>query len=71
MDKLDTLVEEWGFESVDDLLAAYIVESMVPGICMNSGCDYSTEIEPDSDDGWCACCETQSVSSAFVLAGII
>jgi len=43
----------------------------VPAICTNEGCDYSTDMEPDQDRGWCDECETNSVVSALILAGII
>lgn len=39
--------------------------------CRNPGCDYSTEVEPDSSDGWCEECNENFVVSCLVLAGII
>jgi len=41
------------------------------GICTNDGCDYTTDVEPDQDRGWCEVCGTNLVKSAPVLAGII
>jgi hypothetical protein len=38
---------------------------------MNEGCEYTAEMEPDQDRGWCEVCETNSMASALVLAGII
>jgi hypothetical protein len=38
---------------------------------MNAGCDYTAEMEPDQDRGWCEVCNTNSMKSALVLAGII
>lgn len=67
--KLDQLARDWGM-SVDELLDAYVIDSLVPGICMNEDCDYSTEYESDQDEGWCECCNTQTVTSALLLAGI-
>jgi len=40
-----------GYDSLDDLLAATITDSMSPVICMNDGCDYTVEMEPDQNVG--------------------
>jgi hypothetical protein len=69
--KLNQLVDSEGFDSLDDLIAATISDSVSPAICMNDGCDYSTEMEPDQDRGWCEACGTNTVASALILAGII
>ena len=69
--KLDQLVEIEGYERVDELLEASVADSVCPAICMNDGCDYTTEMEPDQDRGWCEVCATNSVASALILAGII
>jgi hypothetical protein len=68
--KLDQLASTWGM-SVGELIETYALDEVVPGICMNPGCTYSTEVEPDLCTGWCEECETQSVQSGLVLAGII
>jgi len=69
--KLSQLVESEGYDSLDDLLAAVIADSVSPAICLNDGCDYSAEMEPDQDRGWCESCGTNTVASALVLAGLI
>ena len=69
-DKLQTLAAEYE-ASVDELLEEYGLDSVVPGICMNPGCDYSAEYEPDAREGWCEVCDTQSVASLLVLLGVI
>jgi hypothetical protein len=69
--KLEELVESEGFASIEDLLAATITDSVSPAICMNDGCSYTAEMEPDQDRGWCEECSTNSMKSALVLAGII
>ncbi|VUX46643.1 conserved hypothetical protein [Candidatus Defluviicoccus seviourii] len=69
--KLRTLAESEGFASVDDMLAASICDSVVPAICTAKGCDYTVEMEPDQDRGWCGACGRNSVVAAPVLAGII
>ena len=71
MSKLRTLTEDWGYESALDLATDYMHEGLMPAICMNEGCDYSTEMEPDQDEGWCENCSTNSLSSAAILLGII
>jgi len=69
--KLEQLIEIEGFKSEEALLAAVITDSVSPAICMNDGCDYTAEMEPDQDRGWCEACGTNSVASALILAGII
>jgi len=69
--KLDQLVEIEGYDSLDDLLPAAVADSVCPAICMNDGCDYTAEMEPDQDRGWCESCGTNTVTSALVLAGFI
>ena len=69
--KLEKLIEIEGFASVDDLLAATITDSVSPAICMNDGCSYTAEMEPDQDRGWCEECCTNSMKSALVMAEII
>lgn len=68
--KLEALAEIEG-EDVMELLERAMFDSVSPGICMNKGCDYSTEVEPDQRAGWCEACDTPSVKSALVLAGAI
>lgn len=57
--------------SVDELLESAAVDSVVPGICTNDGCDYTAEYEPDQDAGWCEECDTGTVTSVLILAGVI
>jgi hypothetical protein len=71
MNKLDTLVSDWGFSNADELVENYLYDGLMPGICMNECCDYSTEYEPDQDAGWCEECGSHSVKSAAVLLGVI
>jgi hypothetical protein len=69
--KLDQLVDSEGYDSLDDLIAAAASDSASPAICMNEGCDYTAEMEPDQREGWCEACGTNTVASALILAGII
>ena len=68
--KLEDLADASGM-SVDELLENAAIDSVVPGICTNSGCDYTAEYEPDQDAGWCEECETGTVASALILADVI
>lgn len=70
-DKLATLAEAYGYESVMELLEAYAFDDIVPAICMNGPCDAVADMEPDATFGWCEECRSGSMSSALVLAGII
>jgi len=69
-DKLSTLARYEGL-SVDALLEACAMDSVSPGICRKPGCNYSTEVEPDQGAGWCEVCETPTVVSALLLAGVV
>jgi hypothetical protein len=66
---LTVLAEIEGYPNVIKMLEAATFDSIAPGICPR--CHYSIEVEPDSGSGWCEECETQSVKSCLVLAGII
>ena len=68
--KLEELADASGV-SVEELLESAAIDSVVPGICTNGGCDYTTEYEPDQDAGWCEVCDTGTVASALILAGVI
>lgn len=69
-EKLEILAGQYGIE-VEELLEGYALDSVAPGICMNTGCDFSAEYEPDQREGWCEECETRSVTSCLVLLGVI
>lgn len=69
-DKLATLAEECG-SAVEELLEECALDSVVPGICMNPDCAYTTECEPDQREGWCDECDTPTVRSMLVLHGVL
>jgi hypothetical protein len=69
--KLAKLIEIEGYENVEALLLAVLGDSVSPAICMNKGCDYTCEMEPDQRRGWCDECRTNSMKAAPVLAGLI
>ncbi|HEX4497251.1 MAG TPA: hypothetical protein VIE43_16380 [Thermoanaerobaculia bacterium] len=68
--KLDALARELGM-SVMEFIDIYALDDVSPGICMNPECDYTTDVEPDQREGWCEECDTTSVKSGVVLAGLI
>jgi hypothetical protein len=70
-EKLDKLAEIEGYDSSDELLEANGIDSVVPGICMNAECEYTTEVEGDQDQGHCESCGTGTVVACLVLAGLI
>src|ERR1700687_2240678 len=58
--KLAKLIEIEGFEDETALFAAAISDTVCPAICCNADnpeCDYTAEMEPDQDQGWCEVCE--------------
>lgn len=69
--KINALAEIEGFTSTDEMIAAYINDSVVPGICMNPDCDNTVDVEPDQDRGYCEDCKTNSVKAATVLLAVI
>lgn len=69
--KLETLAEIEGYEDVHAMLEAATFDSVAPCICTNPGCDYSEDLEPDQDSGWCPDCNTHTLKSCLMLAGII
>jgi hypothetical protein len=69
--KLMKLCDAEGFESLEDLLQTTADDSVCPAICMTEGCNYTAEMEPDQDQGFCEACGGNTVTSALVLAGLI
>ena len=69
--KLGKLAEIEGFSSTDELIQATVHDSVSPGICVRLDCEYSCEVEPDQDRGWCETCRAQTVQSALILAELI
>jgi ssDNA-binding Zn-finger/Zn-ribbon topoisomerase 1 len=70
MTKLERLADEEGLD-VDEMLEKATFDSIAPGICTNPDCNYTTTVEPDQTEGWCEDCQTNTVQSCLVLAGII
>ena len=69
--KLATFCTIEGYEKLDQLMEAAALDSVSPAFCMTEGCDYTCEMEPDQDRGWCEVCGTNTMKSALILAGVI
>ena len=65
------LADAEGFDDLWALVEEVHMDSVVPGICMNDECDYTSWYEPDQDRGWCECCGEPTVCSGLVLAGVM
>jgi len=68
---LNLLASTEGYLSVEEMLEARGLDATVPSICMNEGCAYTTDMEPDQKEGYCPSCGKNTVISCLVLAGII
>lgn len=72
-EKIQKLCEIEGYtdpmELVEDVMFGNRCGS--PAICMTVGCDYSEDMEPDQDKGWCPECETNTLKSIEILTGVI
>ena len=69
--KLMKLCDLEGYKRLHDLLKASVTDSICPAICMTEGCDYTAEMEPDQEQGYCEACGGNTVTSALVLASLI
>ena len=70
MTKLEKLGQQYGM-SAEEMMEESMCDGVSPSICMNDGCDYSTDMEPDQDRGWCDECNTNTVKSVLILTGCI
>lgn len=70
-EKLLRLLELEGYENLEGLIKAALLDSVCPGICMTEGCNHSVEVEPDQAEGHCEVCGGNTVVSGLVLAGVI
>ena len=72
--KLARLIEIEDFENEANLFAASVADSVCPAICCNPAnprCDYTAEMEPDQDRGWCELCDKATLVSGLLLGGLI
>lgn len=68
--KFEDLLETQGM-SQEEFIDVYMLDSVVPGICMNLECNYTCDVEPDQHKGHCENCGTKTVKSGIMLLGII
>jgi hypothetical protein len=61
--KLAKLLEIEGYESVENLIEAIFSDSVSPAICINEDCNFTCEMEPDQDTGYCEECHTNTMKS--------
>jgi hypothetical protein len=69
--KLAKLLEIEGYATSFDFAEAFVTDSVCPAICMNDDCDYTSDLEPDQDQGYCDECDTGTMTSGLVLMGLI
>lgn len=65
--KQQRIAESLGFKSFDDLAQKMMTSVGYIGICINPGCGYTTECEPDAEENWCNICKTNTVCSLLML----
>jgi hypothetical protein len=75
MSKLKDLAAIEGYKSVNDMLTQELNPFKsypgTPGICINPDCNNTYNYEPDQDQGYCYNCESNTVQSCLILAGLI
>lgn len=69
-EKLNTLAQIEGL-GVMAMLEKATFDGIAKGICVHPGCDYTTDVEPDMDAGYCEVCGNQTVKSCLVIAGVM
>ena len=69
--KLNTALLATDCTDVIGMMEQAVLDSVATGICMNDCCDYTTDVEPDCEGGYCEECNTQSVQSVLVIAGVL
>ncbi|MCW5714050.1 MAG: hypothetical protein KIT43_06025 [Bauldia sp.] len=69
--KVSQLMKCEGYSDKEALLADATLDAVCHGICVNAHCTYTTEVEPDQEEGWCEICGGQTVVSVLVLEGLI
>ncbi len=70
-EKLAKLLAAEGYDTIEEVAEAIFSDSVSPAICIEPDCDYTTEMEPDQDAGYCEACGKNTVVAALVLAELI
>lgn len=68
--KLLTLCDKAGLDHAK-LTNGEVFDSIIAGICLTEGCDHVVDVEGDQEEGWCDECQSNTVVSALILAGVI
>jgi len=67
---LEKLRVSYGIETIDAMLGSAISDGSCPSICVKCK-EFTADYEPDCVEGYCEECETNTVASCLILAGII
>lgn len=69
--KLAKLLKIEGYDDIADMAETVLSDAVSPAICCNPDCNYTCEMEPDQDRGWCDECRTNTMVAALILAELI
>lgn len=58
-------------EDITEVILENEMDSVYEGFCTNDGCEYTTDVEPDCQKGYCENCDTNTVVSILIAAGMI
>ena len=70
-EKLQKLIVIGGFADELALVRESLLDASCLAICMNPECSYTEDLEPDQEEGWCPECNSNTMKSGLILAGII
>jgi hypothetical protein len=65
-EKLAKLLAAEGYDTLEELAAAILNDSVSPAICIEPDCDHVAEMEPDQDQGYCENCGKNTVVAALI-----
>jgi hypothetical protein len=66
--KLLLICERTGYWDVPELIDSSLFKDSCPALCLS--CGYVEHKDPETFAGWCPACDTDTMRSALVLAGI-
>ena len=67
MNKIDIVLEAYGYTDTNALIEEYMMAGTVPGICQSETCNNIEEYEPDQRNGHCNECGKKSVKSVIEM----
>jgi hypothetical protein len=68
------ICERWGYRDVPELIDKYLLRTAVLRFALTAVMSKSGHVEEKSPDvvaGWCGLCDSDTMRSALVLAGIL